>query len=327
MGVHSAIENLDLLKEGQCLEQVSSFLECYLEHPDSRTRLGAARALVAISKRCSVDEWRRLDLSRAREIHMRCDDAGGTDGEELRLLLAAALQRETDTSLSDDGGKGGVTDSCGTVADSRGEVRLQPLCGEVEPQTCAMILKSLVHIGGVVSATFEAGQLVVGTRTSSIAADPAFVADLCMTVEDQMGGGQQIAVLSAVRDIDSESLSPDKRALANLDDSGCSEDEPAYLDDDADEECAESYSFMELGQWSFLKHATFNSQQLQEHEDDPTIVARLRKARQRLERRQNEDRSRISKLLSVITPLRASTSERWHAERSSAPSWQNAPEA
>jgi hypothetical protein len=313
------VENVELLKEGQCLPQVASFLECYLDHPDSRTRHCAASALVTLSKRCSIDDWRQLDFSSARRIHARCKDAaraGDTDAAQLRLLLEAALQKGIDTDLGDDGGR------C-RAADGRGEVRLQPLCGQVTAETCAAILKSLVNIGGVVSATFEAGQLVVGTRTCSASVDPAFVADLCTTIQEEMGSSLEIAVLTAVRDINSESRDNNTlgdRGLsyqpAYLDDnSDCAEDEPAYLDDDSDPEGAEAYSFAEFGQWSFLRHASFNSWQLQEHEDDPTIVARLRRARQRLDKRQNEDRSRISRLLSVITPSRSLASEPWHAER------------
>jgi len=95
-----------------------------------------------------------------------------------------------------------------------------------------------------------------------------------------------------------------------------SDDEPAYLDDSEDEAAevgpdssqASSLSARLGTSWSFFSHTGFfTGHRLQEYEDDPRIIARLRRANLRLERRRNEDQMRLRRVLSVITPLRTGT--------------------
>merc|ERR1719162_2079657 len=81
---------------------------------------------------------------------------------------------------------------------------------------------------------------------------------------------------------------------------------PMYLDDDSEDDKAlptdlgsETYSF------SSLAGLFPNSKRLQEHADDPCLIARLQRARARRERQRLEEQRRLSRVLAVITPLRA----------------------
>merc|ERR1719498_1163007 len=92
------------------------------------------------------------------------------------------------------------------------------------------------------------------------------------------------------------------------------EDEPGYIDDSEDEADEKAKSSLpsksHLGKtWSFFSPLGFiSAQRLQEYEsvhDDPTLVARLHRAKLRLEKRRREEQIRLRRVLSVITPLRA----------------------
>lgn len=89
------------------------------------------------------------------------------------------------------------------------------------------------------------------------------------------------------------------------------DDEPAYLDDSEDEasEMGMDSSLAQISKsWSiFSKSGFFTAQRLQEHLEDPTIVARLHRARLQKQRQRREDQIRIQRVLSVITPLRSAT--------------------
>eukprot|EP00747_Dinoflagellata_sp_TGD_P189302 gnl/TRDRNA2_/TRDRNA2_49468_c0_seq1.p1 gnl/TRDRNA2_/TRDRNA2_49468_c0~~gnl/TRDRNA2_/TRDRNA2_49468_c0_seq1.p1 ORF type:complete len:342 (+),score=77.63 gnl/TRDRNA2_/TRDRNA2_49468_c0_seq1:37-1026(+) len=313
--VQSVAENAELLKEHNCIREVASFLECYLDHPDSRARLCAASALATLSANCTADEWRDLDLSRARRTLSKCQQAataGDTDAEELWRQLAKALEQDSGSEQAVHVHRGEHT-----AAGGHGEVRIE-LCGAIGDETRAAVLKSVVSMAGVVSATFDNEQvLVVGTRSNAASADPAFLADICMHIEELLEKEQKVVVLADDENVDVCYLDDDDGGEpAYLDDSddelqSC-EDSIPYLDDDEEEGCDEG----ELAQWSFFGHAPWlSSRRLQEFEEDPSIVARLRKARQRLEKRKHEEKSRISRLFSVITPLRTRATELVSADK------------
>lgn len=183
----------------------------------------------------------------------------------------------------------------------RGEVRLE-VPRAVSDATRTSILKAVVNLGGVVSATFESAQLVISTRTAAVSEDPVFVADLRVAVQEHVGkGGGDVIVLDQVRapfyfdDGESAGESFTDEEPDYLDDS--EEDELVYLDD-SEEVCEPQCHFFKREHW-------LHARRLQEHDDDPTIIARLRKARQRMEKRRHEEEVRINRLFSVIMPLRA----------------------
>jgi len=106
MAVASAlnvVKQIQALAEGpvtqemrQCLRQVAQSLLFFLDHPDSRVRLGAARTLLRLSA-TYPDEMSRLDLGRAKQVLARCESkvAEGcidTDAQELIPLLGELLR-------------------------------------------------------------------------------------------------------------------------------------------------------------------------------------------------------------------------------------------
>ena len=156
--VQSLAENPQALAEQGCLGQVISFLECCLKHPDSRSRLAAARTLATLSARCSPEQWSALELGGVRRVLVCCEEAvaSGVADEStatMRKLLAAALQRDA-RALADVGSSGR---DCGEV-----RIRVPEIpCAD----TRAAICKAIVCIDGAVSVTFERGHIVVSTRT------------------------------------------------------------------------------------------------------------------------------------------------------------------
>lgn len=312
--VQSVAEQPELLRANNCLDQVVTFLECYLDHPDERCRFSAARTLAQLSTRCGAD-WEDLDLKRTQRILESCvgtgDQGDATAGKVRQLLQVALRQRDASDDLfvygSDDipcAQTGGHT----VTLVGRGEIRLQVLV-RLDETIRANVLKAVVGVSGVVSVTLEGDHIVVGTRTTALAADQVFIEDIRITVVESLQGQETecgagpIVVLEVAEDdfmcyLDDEQ--EDEEDAVYLDDS---EDEPQYLDDEDDGELGVAAD-VELGYWTFFESLGLKNQHLQEFTEDPALIARLRKARSKLEKRQQDEQSRIGRILSVVTPSR-----------------------
>jgi hypothetical protein len=213
---------------------------------------------------------------------------------------------------------------------------------DMNEQIEASICRSLVEASGVVSITFEGIQIVVKVRTRSLARDCVFVDSIRTRIEEclrHFAGDENKKLLvetgaetlqpSLIDDEDSDKSSSCEDGPVYLDDDDhgadgisfsrfdhCREDdsgsqgssaddgEPVYLDDSEDDidsagksHGAKAWSLFDRGGWMDLRH-------LSEYEEDPTLVARLHRARMRSERRKREEEGRLHRLLSVITPLR-----------------------
>lgn len=320
-----------------CLGQVFSSLQFFLDHPDSRVRLNASRTLLKLARGYNEDVA-RLDLSKARAALSRCREADPSAGveastEELRKILEEMFSIG---ALRGDGEVDGdandvatpaishtATDSASRPAvaahDDRGEVVLQ-VGDSADRQAKAAILDKIVGLPGVVSVTFEGAFVIVNTRTTSVASDESFRRDLLATVRAE---GVEGASLVDGRGGATGAGDPASEAA----DVGAFEDEeaePAYLDDDDDEpEGGGANGFAggpggapgfarpgggaftgdpSVPQWSFFSQTNWmTGRRLQEFEDDPTIAARLAKAKQREEVRRNEDKSRLGRLGAWLT--------------------------
>jgi len=233
--IQSIVENPELLRKNDCIDQVSSFLDCFLDHPDSRARLGAARALAQLAKSLSSKELGCLQLRQAPRILARLRSAeqrsrADADDKDLHSLLASVL--EGAESQESHGSSGAVRgDSACSLLRPAGEVVRLRARVPMDEQTRTAVRQALVRVGGVVSVTFEALEtIVVGARTLQLARDPVFVEDLCTNVEEQLlrcGGLERGKVLVAP-EVPRTGL-----ALLVDQDSVCSsEDEPEYIDDD-----------------------------------------------------------------------------------------------
>jgi len=352
--IQSIVETPELLKKNGCLDQVSSFLDCFLDHPDCRARLGAARALAQLAKSLDPEDLSCLELHQAPGILARLRAArkqsgASADDKELYSLLVAVLEGNESQELP--GAAGGV--SVGSALRSAGEVVRLKSRIPLDEQAKTAVRQALVQVEGVVSVTFEALEtIVVGARTSELARDPTFVEDICTHVEGQLQHCEghvcgKVLVTPATQVVDLSDSEPeymDDEDEDEDDDGGnaqerpsvftgqmpsacpgngsasgspddCDDDEPSYIDDSADEDEPEAEAPQPgqtprqrgpLSTWCFFSSTTgfFTAQRISEYQDDPTLVARLRRAQIRLERRRKEEQSRLQRVLSVITPLR-----------------------
>jgi hypothetical protein len=314
--VQGVVDNPELLKENNCVSEVVSFLDSQLEHPDSRARLGAARALAQLAVQLGSDDWGSLELHHASKVYssLQQERLQGTvedRDEELSFLLAAVLGHEEDLQ-----GRGIVEKNAGNAPAE--VVRFNIDVAMVELATTA-IRGALVQMGGVVSVTFETGcasdcflhQIVVGVRSSELVQDTTFVEDLRKTVEEelqrvqaQQGGTVLVGNCAPGRTLHlikicggSGMVDGEEDIPGYLDDS---DDEPLYLDGSEDEDSKREVFQIMPGRGCFL-----GSQRLQEHEDDPSLIARLKKAHDLCQRRKLEEQMRLSRVLSVITPSRS----------------------
>lgn len=268
----NVVRQIQALAEGprtpemlECLGQVASALVFFLDHPDSRVRLGSARTLTKL-KQGYHEEVQKLDLARAKTTLARLQDAVAADGaasedddaRELREVLEQLLGDAKPAAVS----KPGVAPSAvpsGTPAgsDGRGEVILK--VGEgTDPKVKAAILEKVVALSGVVSVTFEVALIIVSTRTPAIAADASFLADLLVSVKEQgLEGASLISAAAAVAGASNENggaaasssgaASPSKAREPSpvavdddeLDEGLGDDAEPAYLDDDDDDDVPE----------------------------------------------------------------------------------------
>lgn len=324
-----------------CLNQVVSSLLFLLDHPDSRVRTNAARAMRSLCTGYAA-EIRSLDLAKARAVLARCRLAA-TEGstmegeEELQRILEDVLGEEV-TSKDTVDNTDIVQPSHGPPNENRGEVVLQ--VGEhADRKIRTAILESVVHVAGVVSVTLEGSYVIVSVRTPGIAADASFLADLLTAVKSHGGGTVSLIRTTAAGTRDSGSSGGGEGApavsaetadpqtvqreegdegAATGDGDGAEVDdsmeEPIYMDD-YDEDFGSSSSAapmpqsvfnverghfgQDLTQWSFFSQTNWmTGRRMQEFGDDPTIAARLAKAKKREEERKQEQQSQTGRLLS-----------------------------
>lgn len=208
--------------------------------------------------------------------------------------------------------------------DTRGEVVLK--MADPTDDTRATILAKVVSIAGVVSVAVEGPHVIVTTRTVEDAADPGFVKDLLGALSDQGVVGVtvgQASPSSPTRAGSSADAAPGAQsaatAAATPAEGELDEQEPSFLDDDEgpepayldDEEDATGPVQTAGGiggapltvgvgpnaQWSFFSQSNWmTGRRMQEFDDDPTIAARLAKAKQRQEERRKEEESKIGRV-------------------------------
>lgn len=190
----------------------------------------------------------------------------------------------------------------------------------------AAILEEVVALPGVVSVTFEGAFVIVSTRSSAIAVDAVFLADLLAAVKSQ--GLKGVSLISAASEAEGTRTSPQKSSSSgskdpvvfSMADEDDSQDEAAaYVDDeeDAGARAAPAPTAGSAGNstaagdgkgsaadqlhWSFFAQGHWMKTRLvQEYDDDPTIAARLAKAKQRDEAKRHEEQSRLGRLSSWL---------------------------
>lgn len=320
-----------------CLGQVASSLLFFLDHPDTRVRLGSARTLIKLAASYS-EEMQKMDLSRAKAALKRCDakvaeGCEDTDSQELRPLLVELLSPEPvksaggavavaaeppATTPAEDTEAAPVTapsrqDGGPVASDGRGEIVLK--IGEnAEAKVKASILEKVVAISGVVSVAFEGPYIIVSTRTPSLAADASFLAavltgvgqlgisgvSLVRTSNGALQGSpskgkleEPVANSNAKAGATLAAVEEDEEEVEELDDDDDGS-EPQYLDD---QEETTAPSAFDNQRWSFFSQQHWmTGRQVQEFGDDPTIAARLAKAKKREEEKRNEERSTLSRI-------------------------------
>lgn len=351
----NVVKQIQSLAEGpttpemrECLGQVVSSLLFFLDHPDSRVRLSAARTLVKLSTNYA-EELKKLDVSRARSALQRCrkaeaDGAANLDSQELQALLEELLGDRVSSKSPPDGipGKALVSGAAATTpasatapsapsgsgstsaTEERGQVVLK-VAQNTDGKLKAAILEKVVVLMGVVSVTFEGPYVIVATKTASIAADAGFLADLLTAVRAQGLEGVTLVSAANAGSVDATSALSDNNGCGApaaaafgssvvIDgDHDDDEGEPAYLDDDEDEVVlGGDYSGPSGGlgggplgaggaQWSFFSQSNWmTGRRLQEFGDDPTIAARLAKAKRKEEEKKEQDKSRIGVISSWL---------------------------
>jgi len=346
-----------------------------LDHPDNRVRLGAARSLVQLCRKCGEDVFVE-DVVHARNAYEDAREriiegvAVRPDDQEFLQLMSTFFDifdgnKAPANYATGEGDPAAVFLCPDSFPNQRGmivvEFRVEE-GNEVSKVTKDAILKAVVGISGVVSSSFDGSdrQLLIHTRSETIASDPVFQADVIATVEEQLPKnlkGVSVTGYNAGDDDSDESddglygstllplyldtrhatppstptpISP--RGLAGFDKLSLVSDNLRYIDEmdtlktdrstqdecgnspylaghpdldrnmideklmaDASDPAARAYCF-------FAPVSRFKVwQKVAEFEEDPTVVARLRKARLREEAKLSEERSRIGRLLSILT--------------------------
>jgi len=301
--IEALADSPDTPNMNECLGQLVMSLQFFLDHPDSRVRLGAARTLTKLS-RGYTEEFRKSDLSKAKSALVRCRAAtdGEADQETLQLgqFLEEFLEKATTEEQSNSKGSGAIVgDTPATSSkDGRGEVVLK-VRDSADAKVKAAISQKVVTVAGVVSVVFQGELVIVTTRTLEVAADPIFTEDLLGAISAQGVEGVMVVKRPADLGVDIEEPEP-----AIVDDEDC---EPAYLDDDEDEEPPAPLptNIGEAipgapgvgGNWSFFAQSNWmTGRRVTEYDEDPTIAARLAKAKRRQEERKKQEESRIGLL-------------------------------
>ncbi|CAE8628095.1 unnamed protein product [Polarella glacialis] len=311
-----------------CLGQVVSSLLFFLDHPDSRVRISAAKTLVKLNSDYP-DDVKKLDVSRARSALAHAEEGGDQDSEELRNLLQRFLGEDVDNGATNGRPLGEVFSS-----GPRGEVVLK-VSEQADGKVRAAMLEKIVALPGVVSVTFEGVYVIVSTRTPTVAADASFLADLLSALKALGAAG--VSLVSAAAASSASSSAPRDRAAssssgpeevqleadASFEEEEGQEAEPAYLDDEDNDVAGLGGSggapppsgSREPGpggcppspaggppQWTFFTQNNWMSgRRIQEFDDDPTIASRLAKAKKREEERKAEDKSKLGRLSSWLT--------------------------
>jgi len=297
-----------------------------------------------------------MDLSRARSALDRCKAAAleGAEDEETRefrhalaellgeagaVAVSSADKLAADVEVANSMVVGGSRRGGFNGGEGRGEVILKMTAG-ADSKVKAAILEKVVALRGVVSVTFEGDLIIVSTRTPAIAADAGFLADLLVSVKEQ--GLQGVSLISAAAaGVQGSANEGSDDAIARLPestgvvdtrqeeregeadlDAGADDGddaEPAYLDDEEDEEAiglgadgqchgGPRFGGARVGvgvggpaqggaQWSFFSQSNWmTGRRMQEFGDDPTIAARLAAAKRREEERRQENKSRLGQL-------------------------------
>lgn len=309
--VQGVIESPELLKENNCIEEVVSYLDSTLDHPDSRVRLAAARSLAQLAAQLDCEDRGHLNLHQAPKVFEQLQRTSCEEDAELHSLLATVLGDE-------DGGSHKVIEKLAN--ELPGGVREVFLSTGVVMDEAArnVVRQALVQLEGVVSVTFDLDwavnarptSITVGAR-SELVSDPTFVEDICTTAEDELQcipstEHGTIRVTPVSYDPRGRSVPIERTSVCADDDS---DEEPMYLDDDSEGDEASATDCGSNDWFIINKHAGLfsNSKRVQEHADDPCLVARLQRARARQERQRREEKMRLRNVLAVITPLRAQT--------------------
>lgn len=295
-------------------------MQHFLEHPEAQVRVNSARTLGKLA-RGYPDDLRALDLSKAKyalEVSTAAAQSGDSDAEAQRAMLEDAFVFLGLVESRSCGGSSGAASSTSgapgqlgaapPARNQRGEVCLK-VVDPTDAHAKGGVLEALVAIPGVVSVTFEGPYIVVSTRTLANSVDVVFRAEL----------------LDAVRNQGLTSVKIEEHASAEgtscFDDSACEEiayvddeadGEPAYLDDDEDDlsPVANGRAGSGGGQpgdasyphWSFFSQTNWmTGRRVYEYGDDPTIAARLAKAKKAEEERKQVQKSGFSRLFSMLT--------------------------
>lgn len=286
--------------------------------------MGAARTLLKLSRGYSED-FRKNDLSKATAALARCraveSGDGSADADEetadlvgvLAEIVEGAAPTEADAKKAAAHPSSADAVPSSSSKDGRGEVVLKVTD---DLSNCkGTILDKVVKVPGVVSVCFEGPLCIVGTRTEKESADPAFVEDLLSCMSEQ--GLEGITAVKRPKSTsDTNASSSHAGAPAPIPEDDEEQDsginfmddegglEPAYLDDDEDGTAGQgggmpqgaSTSGMGAGgpHWSFFSQSNWmTGRKMAEFDDDPTIAARLAKAKQRQEEKRKEEESRI----------------------------------
>lgn len=314
-----------------CLEQVVSSLQFFLDHPDSRVRIGSARTLLKLC-RGYTDAMRHIDLSKAESALSKVTadlDKGiaAHDAEELQQIMSEILGKSVETTAvptavpAQDNQALLKTAAMSSTApvhveiEERGEVVVK--LGDLNTSTAkAVILDRIVNIPGSVSVTFEQDFVVIATRTKSLASNVPFLNDLFSELKSHGIVGLKLVSPSVPEFLPCEPLSKDTSvdtdtpvAISGEECEEDNDDEPSYLDDEYGEL---SHGFPEgayggglgggVGQWSFFSQANWHThRRVQEYGEDPRISARLAKAKQREAEQRQEEQSRIGRIFSALS--------------------------
>lgn len=247
----------------ECFPQICSSLVYFLDHPDSRVRLGAARTLLNLS-RSYPEDTPKLDLTRARNAleRWKAAMAAGSnedDSIDLTITLQELLGEVDRPDLQEQDASEKTVHAGNVVADvgeatsgppftdRRGEIILK-INAETDGQVKGAILEKAVQISGVVSVTFEGDLIIVSTRTQSMASDPAFSQDLLDFVRKQglmnaafFGGNVRTGLASSGGGESTAMDLDDEPAVVFGDDDD--DAVPAYLDDGDEDEIPTQSTF------------------------------------------------------------------------------------
>mmetsp|Transcript_9371 Transcript_9371/g.15098 ORF Transcript_9371/g.15098 Transcript_9371/m.15098 type:complete len:320 (+) Transcript_9371:66-1025(+) len=299
--IEALADSPDTPNMSECLGQLVTSLQFFLEHPDSRVRLGAGRTLLKLSKG-HPDEFRKSDLSKAKSALARCraassDSDGEPDAETLELsqFLKEFLE-EAASATSQAKGSGAIASDTPAASskDGRGEVVLK-VGDAADDTTKAAISRKVVTVVGVVSIAFEGDLVIVNTRTPEIAADPVFIKDLLEAISEE--GIEGVTTAKRPGEV-GEGIEDPEPAIVDDEDY-----EPEYVDDDEDEAPAPlpapgSPPGMPPGaNWSFFAQSNWmTGRRVTEYDEDPSIAARLAKAKQKQEEKKKQQESRLGSL-------------------------------